>query len=217
MIRIFSLGFIVLGLFLLASAGWPILQYEINSIGLSRPSLLSPVAPRVQGVSTSSDSLTPVTLTNANNWFVGDPALPAHSTKVKYYNISVLDINVRDAVVEIGGSDLSKGLIHYAGTALPGREGNTVIFGHSSLPQFFNPKNYLTIFTKLPQIEKGDRVQIDYDGIVYTYRVEEIFEVGPTDIQVLEQRYDNSFLTLVTCVPPGTYFKRLIVRARLIS
>ncbi len=45
-----------------------------------------------------------------------------------------------------------------------------------------------------------------------------MFEVLPTDIQVLDQDTTDSFLTLVTCVPPGDPRKpkRLIVRARVI-
>lgn len=217
-IRVVSGVFILFGLFLLLQAVWPILEYEFYSFQLKKPQLLSPInQPVVQRISTSSDAPTPITLTNANNWFVGDTEISPVSDKVGHYNISIPSIKVEGAVVEINGADLSKSLIHYGGTAFPGRAGNAVIFGHSSLPQFYNPKNYLTIFTKLPSLKKGDKVYVDYDGIAYTYRIEEMFEVGPTDIQVLEQRYDNSFLTLVTCVPPGTYFKRLIVRARLIS
>jgi len=36
-------------------------------------------------------------------------------------------------------------------------------------------------------------------------------------ISVLEQKYDASYLTLVTCVPPGTYWKRLVVKAKLVQ
>jgi len=45
-----------------------------------------------------------------------------------------------------------------------------------------------------------------------------MFEVLPTDIQVLDQDTTDSFLTLVTCVPPGDPRKpkRLIVRARVV-
>ena len=59
---------------------------------------------------------------------------------------------------------------------------------------------------------------MDYDGVSYKYRVESMFEVRPTDIQVLQQDNSDSFLTLVTCVPPGDprKAKRLIVRARVI-
>ena len=45
-----------------------------------------------------------------------------------------------------------------------------------------------------------------------------MFEVLPTDIQVLDQDYSDSFVTLVTCVPPGdpSNPKRLIVRASVV-
>jgi sortase A len=68
-------------------------------------------------------------------------------------------------------------------------------------------------------LEKGDEVRINYDGIEYLYRVESLFEVFPTDIQVLEQDESDSFLTLVTCTPPGDPRKpkRLIVRARVVK
>ena len=110
---------------------------------------------------------------------------------------------------------MGKSLVHYGGTALPGDWGNTVIFGHSVLPQFFNPKNYKTIFSTLPTLEKKDKILIDFDGITYFYEVYELKVVSPDDVSVLEQRYDTSYLSLVTCVPPGTYWKRLIVKARL--
>ena len=42
-------------------------------------------------------------------------------------------------------------------------------------------------------------------------------QVAPTDLSVLEQRYDGRYLTLVTCSPPGTYLRRLIVKARIVD
>lgn len=211
--RYLALSLVIFGLFLVLNAGIPIVQYEIFSLSqLSASELLSPV-PRgeVAGVLTETYNLT-----RASKWFIGQPELPDIPSKVKYYNISIPRINIKDATVEIGGEDLSQSLIHYSGTSLPGQQGNAVIFGHSALPQFFRTANYLTIFTKLPSLKKGDEIFVEYDGVKYKFRVEQMFEVKPTDIQVLEQRYDDSYLTLVTCVPPGTYIKRLVVRARIV-
>jgi len=56
---------------------------------------------------------------------------------------------------------------------------------------------------------------VEYNGIEYKYLVEQMIEVVPDDISILAQRYDDSYLTLITCVPPGTFLRRLIVRARL--
>lgn len=211
--RFIAMLFVLVGLTFILNASVPIIQYEIFSISrLSGNNLLSPVGnkDRVKGFETEV-----YTLTRPSDWFVGVPNLPQVESKVKFYNLTIPRLKIEGSTVEIGGEELSNSLIHFSGTALPGQSGNAVIFGHSSLPQFFNPKNYLSIFTKLPSLQKGDPVIVDYDGIRYKFIVEQIFEVMPTDIQVLEQRYDDSYLTLVTCVPPGTYLRRLVVKARI--
>lgn len=208
-----ALALVLMGLFLVLNASVPIIQYEIFSLSQLAPSeLLSPVPkpPKVAGTQTETYNLT-----RASDWFIGQPDLPKLESKVKFYNLSIPRLKIEDATVEIGGEELAQNLIHYAGTALPGQQGNAVIFGHSSLPQFFSPTNYLTIFTKLPSLKKGDEIIVNYDGIKYKFMVEQLFEVMPTDIQVLEQRYDDSYLTLVTCVPPGTYLRRLVIKARI--
>jgi sortase A len=120
-------------------------------------------------------------------------------------------------MVVIYGSDLNTSLIHYGGTGLPGEYGNSVIFGHSTLPQFFNPKDYKAIFSTLPNINIGDDVIITFDTITYRYSIFDITVTMPNDLSPLEQKYDDSYITIVTCVPPGTYAKRLNVKARLIT
>lgn len=219
LIKFFSLCCLVGGLILLLNATLPIAAYELSArVNFQKQELVSPVPPayfagQVAGATTD---VYPLNLVQADNWFEGNLELPQVESKVSYYNLTVPRLKIKDAVVEIGGNDLSDHLIHYKGTAIPGREGNAVIFGHSSLPQFFSPTNYLSIFAKLPTLQAGDDVIVNYDGITYKFRVQEMFEVKPTDIQVLAQRYDGSYLTLVTCVPPGTYLRRLVVIAKLI-
>lgn len=211
--RFMAIIFVGMGLFFLLNASFPILTYEMfSSKKFIRTELLSPLAEaRVLSFTTDSSNLN-----DANNWFVGGPNLPEVSSKVKYYNISIPKLKIKNAVVEIGGTDLKKSLIHYKGAAVPGQPGNAVIFGHSALPQFFSPSNYLTIFTKLPTLKHDDEIFVDYDGVQYKFEVIELFEVQPTDIQVLEQRMDDSYITLITCVPPGTYLRRLVIKARIV-
>lgn len=212
-----SLGLVILGAILVLNTSLPILSYEFfTSPKYQKVELLSPV-PKGEVRSATTSSPYPLNLTQASNWFVGAPSLPETPSKVRYYNLSIPKLKIEQAVVEIGGDDLSKNLIHYKGTALPGKPGNAVVFGHSTLPQLFDPKNYLSIFSTLPTLKKGDDIKVDYDGIVYTFRIEEMFEVKPTNFKVLEQRYDDSYLTLITCVPPGTYLRRLVVQARLVQ
>jgi len=158
--------------------------------------------------------------TQLSNWFVSTPptdstSLPSSSTTS--YTLSIPSLKIKDAVVEIGSMDLKKSLIQYPQTALPGQPGNAVVFGHSVLPQFFNPKSYLTIFSTLYRLKPGDEILINFDGVSYRYLVDEMFEVQPTNLSVLEQRFDAKYLTVITCSPPGTYLRRLVVRARIVD
>ncbi|MBI2268033.1 MAG: sortase [Candidatus Blackburnbacteria bacterium] len=208
-----SLVFISIGVLLTLNAGLPIIKYELFSAPkLSRGEFISPIS-KEQGQLSSQTS---GDLVRASNWFVGAPELPDVPSKVKYYTVSILKLKIEDVTAEIGGDDLSKSLVHYKGTALPGKKGNAVVFGHSTLPQLFDSKNYLTIFSYLPSLAKGDKIFVNYDGIKYTYQVYEMFEVKPQNIEILEQTFDDAYLTLVTCVPPGTYLRRLVVKSRLV-
>jgi len=203
-------AFLGIGIFVYVLS--PIIGYEYQSLGSGE--YLSPVAENDVYVFSQSENYKD--LTKASNWFEGSSA-EFESTNIKYYSISISSLEIDRATVAIGGESLDDSLIQYPGTALPGKRGNAVIFGHSILPQFFDPEDYLTIFSTLPTIKKGEEIEVYYDGIVYRYLVEEKFEVQPTDIEILEQNSSDSYLTLVTCVPPGHPLRpqRLIVRARL--
>ena len=195
------------GLIILVSSVWPIIEYQLTDARAFR-TLLSPLADE------KSD------FTKASNWFPDVPKnVPVVESKVDFYTVSIPKLKIQDAVVAIGGEDLSKNLVQYPGTALPGKNGNAVIFGHSILPIFYNPKNYMSIFSKIPTLVAGDDIFIEYDGVSFKYKVEELIEIYPTDIQILEQNSSDSFISLVTCVPPGDPRnpKRLIVRAGVAS
>lgn len=193
------------GLVILIGSVWPIIEYQLTD-AKSYTTLLSPL--RVENAD----------LTKPANWFpTADLPETDKASKVGFYTISIPKLKIDKAIVAIGGEDLSKNLVQYPGTALPGKNGNAVIFGHSILPIFYNPKNYMAIFSTLPTLKTGDKIFVEYDGVSYNYVVEELFEIFPSDIEILEQNPADSFLTLVTCTPPGDPRnpKRLIVRARV--
>ncbi len=195
------------GLIILAGVIIPVVFYH-------PPTLLSPL-PDVKNQLKSEE----IDYIKASNWFSGAAKKEEFiSSTVSFYTLSIPKLKIENATVAIGGEDLSKSLVQYPGTALPGKTGNVVIFGHSILPIFYDPKNYISIFSTLPSLKKGDEININYDGVSYKYRVEDKFEVLPTDIEVLSQDFSDSYLTLITCVPPGDPRKpkRLIVRARVI-
>lgn len=210
--RSLSLLTIVIGLVLVSNALWPILSYELTNTRFTQR-LISPLAS--PGVILGEG--TGVNYTNPKSWFPKAPVFPPRPSQITHYNLSIPELGIEQATVQIGGEDLMKNLVQYPGTALPGQYGNMVIFGHSVLPQFFNPRNYKTIFSTLPRLEEGDEILIDFDGISYCYQVRKVIETAAEDISVLEQTYDSQWLSLITCVPPGTYLKRLVVRAQLIE
>lgn len=154
--------------------------------------------------------------TKPKNWFP-DAGYPSQNiSKITSYSISIPKIRIDNMAVTIGGTDLSKSLVQYPGTANPGELGAPVIFGHSILRQFYNPKSYMSIFSTIMTLASGDDIKVRYDGVAYTYRVIDKIEVKPEDIQILEQKYNGRYLKLVTCVPEGTYLRRGVVIAELI-
>lgn len=155
--------------------------------------------------------------TKAGVWFPSKPQEINKEIKLKNYVISIPKLNIKEAVVTVGGEDLARSLVHYAPTSLPGEYGNVTIFGHSTLPQLYNVKDYKTIFTYLPSLNKGDKISVKADNLNYEYEIYDMFVIDPDQVSVLEQRYDNSYMTLITCVPPGTYWKRLVVRSKLVK
>lgn len=205
---------------------YPILSFEIYSRLFLKRNIKTPVP-----VSESPTSLTEASnilgsfnifsnnlrdYTRASLWFPSVVEAGGLSTlSVGGYTLSIPKLNIKDAKVIVGGEDLSKSLIHYLPKSLPGEYGNVAIFGHSTLPQLYSTKDYKSIFTYLPSLEKGDFVKIKMGNITYEYEVYDMFVVEPNEISVLEQQKDGSYLTLITCVPPGTYLKRLVVKAKL--
>ncbi len=153
-----------------------------------------------------------------SNWFSGQVKLPEiKKTSVEFFTLNYPGLEMTDVAVKINSENLKQSASHFPGTPLPGEYGNTVIFGHSALPQLYKPGNPLTIFNPLLKAKIGDEVSIIFDGIVFRYQVNKITEVNPDKIEVLAQNFSRKELTLITCTPLGTYWKRWVVRAELVN
>ena len=107
---------------------------------------------------------------------------------------------------------LQDGVVHYSGTANPGENGNAVFFGHSS-NDIWEPGNYKFVFVLLEKLTVGDQYEIHYQSRKYIYTVEETKVVEPTELSVLNQT-STPYSTLITCTPPGTNWRRFIVKAK---
>lgn len=116
--------------------------------------------------------------------------------------------------------DLTKGVVHYPGTALPGEQGMVYISGHSS-DYFWKKHPYTHIFAKINALETGDDIFVDVygkDGKLYNFRYRVTVETvySPDDQR---QFIDNSGakLNLSTCWPIGTQKDRYVVTAELVK
>lgn len=105
---------------------------------------------------------------------------------------------------------LKEGIAHAKGTSVPSEKGRVFVFAHSS-ENFYSQSQNNTIFYLLRKLEKGDDVRIVYDGLLYGYLVREIRYVNEDEVEYLAYDDSNNDLVLMTCWPPGTSFKRLLV------
>jgi sortase A len=95
---------------------------------------------------------------------------------------------------------------HIPGTALPGEQGNVGLAAHRD-----------TFFRRLGEIREDDEVRMVTAEGTFTYRVQGMQVVNPSDVWVLNPT-DAPALTLVTCYPftyVGSAPRRFIVRAQL--
>lgn len=243
--------FISAGLFLLGNAVVPLASYYVEKVqALAKADLATPIpsddvltliptviaeASSGQGTEALADSLysaptiidTQLDYTNLANWF-GEAGLPTLSGEQSVngegveYTLDIPAVDVENAKVVMGGTDLNSSLIQYPGTAEPGDAGAPVIFGHSVLRQFYNPsqknpRRYSSIFSKIMTLKTGDDIFITRDNVKYHYKVREKSEVKPEDVYILTQNYDSHSLKLVTCTPEGTYLRRGVVTAELVT
>lgn len=211
-LRVISTFLATVGFIFVFISVYPIIEYEYVS-RKRFPRLASPI-PEEERYKLLTASVKD--FSKLENWSTEYEILERTPVREKYH-ISIPKLKIKDAEVSEGGEDLSKSLIQYPGTVRPGQAGNSVIFGHSVLPIFFNPKNYMSIFSTIPKLKKGDEIFVNIENIEYKYKVTEMFEVQPDNLDILDQKLNNSYLSLVTCVPPGHPLKprRLVVKAIL--
>lgn len=217
-----GLGFFIIasGLFLISYFFFPIISYQFY-YAHSMQDIEVPVPKRTLASNSSISELFAqgfsqftTDFTDARNWY---PQIHGGNkdTSVKSYKLSIPNLKIENAEVSTVDYDLEKHLIQYAGTSTPGERGTSVIFGHSTLPQFFKSDNYKTIFGTLHTIKEGDKIFAEVKGKKYTYTVFSKIITTPEDTDMFVQSFDTSYITIVTCTPPGTVWKRLVVKARL--
>jgi sortase A len=105
-------------------------------------------------------------------------------------------------------AQLFQGVGHYIGSVLPGVMDNSILSGHRD-----------TVFARLGELEKGDRILIETDAGIFVYVITK-FEVVDRSDQTVIQPSEDPILTLTTCYPIaaiGTTTQAYIVTADLVS
>lgn len=111
-------------------------------------------------------------------------------------------------------SDLRNGVGHAYNTGFPGQHLAGVYYGHSSsMP--WSRGNYDTVFATLDKLNEGDQIVIQNPTSRYIYKVTAQAVTAPDDPEIFAQTEGQETITLVTCYPFGTAYKRLYVRAEL--
>jgi len=117
----------------------------------------------------------------------------------------------------LNGTDtdtLTKGIGHYAGTALPGQVGNFAVAGHRT--------TYGKPFADIDLLKKGDVIMVETKDSYIVYAVDRHVIVDPTEVDVIDpvpQRPGveptQAWMTMTSCHPKFSATQRYVVFAKL--
>lgn len=109
-------------------------------------------------------------------------------------------------------TELSKGPIHYPGSAYPGEQGNMFIFGHSTGFSVVHNPAY-KVFNDIHTLAQGDSIQVYTVDYVYTYTVTDVKKVDKNDTWVnFNSAQNTNTITISTCDSFGKKTDRYVVQ-----
>ena len=139
-----------------------------------------------------------ITLDVTGTGIMGYVTIPRIKVKLPVYH------GTSDGVLQIAAG-------HLAGTSLPvgGATTHAVVSGHTGLPS-------ARLLTGLDELQKGDTFAFHVLDETYTYQVDQISVVLPSEISKLNIESGADYATLITCTPYGVNSHRLLVRGHRI-
>jgi len=109
----------------------------------------------------------------------------------------------------LGEEDINQAL-NQGVVSLTNKEKNSmVLIGHSSV-YAWQKGPYGQVFAQLDKLSPSDEITIFLNGQSYLYQVKNLKVIQPNDLEISQE----DSLILITCWPPGTTEKRLIVQAK---
>ena len=115
--------------------------------------------------------------------------------------------------------ELTKGVVKYPTTPIPGNKGNTLIFGHTSSEwwkkgntlifghtssEWWKKNEYGVIFRNIPKLKAGQKFYVIWNGKKTAYEMVERKVVRPKDVENYYHEFSDkneSYLTLMGCYP----------------
>jgi LPXTG-site transpeptidase (sortase) family protein len=191
-----------------------VIAFLIGFFILNAPALLKKVGYWFNKGTVNEQIFTPIATVSDTATTVSDTTLPDNHIIIPSINVDIPVIwNVEPSQAD---TKMLDGAIQYSTSALPSQqEGNVFITAHSS-NYWWIKSSYNQAFALLPEIKINDKIILTYQKTKYVYQVYDQFTVSANDVSVTEAIPGKSTLTLMTCVPIGTNFKRLIVRSELL-
>jgi len=176
--KVVSLGFLSMGIFILIQVILPIISFQVWALSQKYQSqiLISPVR--------SKGEVLGVSIQDRDNF----PAFVSSRTRkiqpnYDSFTLSVPRLKIENSTVLLDSNDLSKGLAHLPGSALPGERGNVFISGHSAISPLFSLKS--AVFERLWELQKGDRILVEAGSAKFVYQIIEQKVVDPADLSVI--------------------------------
>lgn len=136
------------------------------------------------------------------------PGVPQYGGTVGKMRIPSIGVD-KWIIAGIDTDSLKRGPGLFPGSPLPGQYGNVAIAGHRT--------TYGAPFGRINEIREGDEISIATKTVVYTYIVDGPPRIiGKYDVSVIKSTdKTKAHLTLVSCHPKWTSYKRIIVTATL--
>ena len=109
-----------------------------------------------------------------------------------------------------GVLQVAAGHLDWTNLPIGGSNNHSVISAHRGLPS-------AKLFTDLDKLVEGDTFVIKVLDEIFTYEVDQILIVLPSDVQALVREQGKDYCTLETCTPYGINTHRMLVRGHRVE
>ena len=111
--------------------------------------------------------------------------------------------------------ELDRGAVLYPGSVLPGKNGQTIILGHSA-PEGWPKIKHDWVFSDINDLVEGQIIVVNFNSREYSYKVTSKSIIQAGEELKVENLTTKNTLVLVSCWPPGKNYKRITVQAELL-